>query len=308
MKHGADSELSWLADAEQTVRPLSEANPIWIWRPVRPRGPFAPRPEYHPSCEFNLCLKGAAIQYAGRYQFQRRAGDVFLGGPGLPHCAFIQQSLTLVSAHFLPSFLMDLDPHGDGARILHRFTAQATRESICVRPPPAVFRRLKSELLAALEEFGREQFGRKLRLQCHLLQALIELLRWEQQQPTGVPTLETTEPWAPVERALHYLREHYADRVYARQVAEAAGVSESQLRRHFQSALGTSWVHYLQRYRVHRAAALLFEPHRTVTETAYAVGFEDLGHFITVFRQHLGVSPSQYLKNLTNQRRQTPAS
>ncbi|MCG3147441.1 MAG: HTH-type transcriptional activator RhaR [Verrucomicrobiae bacterium] len=302
-----NTELTWLADAEKTVRPLSEEQPIWIWQPVKPCGPFAPRPEYHPSCEFNLCLAGAAIQYAGRFQFHRRPGDVFLAGPGLPHCASITQPLTLIAAHFLPASLMTLDPRGDGARILHRFTAQSTPASICVRPPPGVFRRLTILFRSMLVEFTRPQFGSQLQLQTLLIQALVELLRWEQEHPTGVEQLAATEPWAPVERALQYLREHFTDRVYAQQLAEAAGVSESQLRRYFQKTLGTSWVHYLQRYRIHRAAALLFEPTRTITDTAFAVGFEDLGHFISVFRAHMGVSPSQYVKNLTQPPRRTPA-
>ena len=39
-----------------------------------PPGPSVRRPEYHPYCEICIYLSGEAIQYAGRYQIQRRAG------------------------------------------------------------------------------------------------------------------------------------------------------------------------------------------------------------------------------------------
>jgi AraC-like DNA-binding protein len=295
-------DLAWLAEAEESRQPLSARTPIWVRRTFLPAGPLKCRPEYHPYCEVCIYLSGASVQYAGRYKFHRTPGDVFLAGPGLPHYGIITQPVTTSIVYFLPEVLLHLDPQGDGARLLHRFTAQSTKASILVRPAPAVFQSMAAKFAEMFAEFEKNQFGSKLKLQGLLVQALVELLRWELDHGRGANHLDAPEPWAPVERALQYLREHFTDRVYAQQVAEAAGVTEPQLRRLFQTTLGTSWVHYLQRYRVHRAAALLFEPDRTVTETAFAVGFEDLGHFISVFRQHLGCSPSQYIKNLARRR------
>ncbi|MCG3147440.1 MAG: HTH-type transcriptional activator RhaR [Verrucomicrobiae bacterium] len=292
------NNLAWLADVKESRHPLSDIQPIWVRRAIIPHGPSVRRPEYHPYCEICIYLSGEAIQYAGRYQFRRQPGDVFLAGPCLPHYGVITKPLTALIVYFLPAVLLNLDPQGDGARILHRFTAQSSKDSLCATPSAAVFQRLTTMLEEMLTEFEKARFGSKLKLQGLLVQCLVELLRWEQSRRSGLEEHGAPEPWAPVERALQYLREHFTDRVYAQQVAEAAGVSESQLRRLFQKTLGTSWIHYLQRYRIHRAAALLFEPTKTVTETAFAVGFEDLGHFITVFRTHMGVSPSQYIKNL----------
>ena len=90
-----------------------------------------------------------------------------------------------------------------------------------------------------------------------------------------------------------------------RDVARAAGQSESRLKGLFQEALGLSWVKYLQGYRIHRAAALLNESGYNVTEAALAVGFESLSHFNATFRGFMGVSPKHYA-HLDSERKPGP--
>jgi AraC-like DNA-binding protein len=78
----------------------------------------------------------------------------------------------------------------------------------------------------------------------------------------------------------------------------AAKVSETRLKVLFRETLGMTWGKYLQGYRIHRAAALLGEASRNVTETALAVGFESLSHFDATFHSFMGVSPREYAKNM----------
>ena len=83
--------------------------------------------------------------------------------------------------------------------------------------------------------------------------------------------------------------------MYSKEVARAAGVSESQIKLLFHQALNLSWVKYLQGYRIHRAAALLSEGKLNVTEAALAVGFDSLSHFNDTFRSFMGVTPKNFL-------------
>jgi len=293
------NDLAWLADVQETRRPLTEVQPIWVRRSTITRGPSVPQPEYHPYCEINIILDGTVQQCAGRYQFLRQAGDVFLAGPSLPHYGLITHPTTTLIVYFLPSVLLRYDAEIDASRILYRFTNQNSQADIHLRPPAALVERLTQQFQTMLAEFERPQFGSKLKLQDLLISNLVELMRWEQSQGKTIAPVTASVTWGPVERALRFLRTHYTERIYAQEVAHAARVSPTQLRRLFQKTLNTSWVHYLQNYRIHRAAALLLEPTRSVTEIAFAVGFEDLGHFITVFRKRMGVAPSRYIKTLT---------
>jgi transcriptional regulator GlxA family with amidase domain len=100
--------------------------------------------------------------------------------------------------------------------------------------------------------------------------------------------------WNPINKALRYLREHYSEPIYGREVARAAGVSQSRLRVLFHEAIGMPWVNYLRSLRVHRAAAFLCQGNLSITEVALAAGFESQSHFNVTFRSLMRVSPSSY--------------
>jgi len=100
--------------------------------------------------------------------------------------------------------------------------------------------------------------------------------------------------WQSLSRALQYVRENFAEPIYAQDIAAAAGMCQSRLKVLFREALGISWVHFLQSYRIERAAALLNDPRCRVTEAALEVGFESLSHFNSTFRSFMKVSPTEY--------------
>jgi AraC-like DNA-binding protein/mannose-6-phosphate isomerase-like protein (cupin superfamily) len=83
------------------------------------------------------------------------------------------------------------------------------------------------------------------------------------------------------------------------QAARAAGVSERTLARRFQHETEMSWRAFLRTARILRAMELLAQPGTNVTETALAVGFENLGAFSKSFRVMTGETPSAYQRRVT---------
>ncbi len=101
-----------------------------------------------------------------------------------------------------------------------------------------------------------------------------------------------------VSRALAFVREHFTEALTLSDVARAASLSKFHFCRLFRRETGLAFRDYLQGLRVQRARALLADPRLTVTEVAYAVGFNDLSHFDKVFRRIAGVPPSEYRRTL----------
>ncbi len=288
-------ELAWLLEVTESRQPLSETSPIWIRHGEILAGPPTPHPERHPYCEFGIVLAGVGISMVENEEAERRPGDLFLAGPGVPHWGRITKyPLRFITIFFLPSVVVEMGPQRDGPRILSRFTAKQSLEERLVRPPGPLRRRLTELLGEAVTEFKQKRFGREIRLRSLLLEAMVLLLRWEEAEGRNIGTECLEVDWRPVSRTLQYLRENYPEPIYAKNVARAAGMSESRLKVLFQNALGMSWVKYLQGYRIHRAAALLSEAGHNVTEAALEVGFESLSHFNATFRSFMGVSPSHY--------------
>lgn len=76
-------------------------------------------------------------------------------------------------------------------------------------------------------------------------------------------------------------------------LSREVGLNERRLKEGFRLAIGKSVHAYLRATRLDAAAALLASG-SSVTEAAYAVGFENLSHFSKAFREEKGVLPSRY--------------
>jgi len=82
----------------------------------------------------------------------------------------------------------------------------------------------------------------------------------------------------------------------ADQLAAAASLSYHQLYRKLRDELGSTPSRYIRGVRAECAAELLRTGAGTVTQVAYAVGFESLSYFRRAFRERYGTSPSDYLE------------
>jgi AraC-like DNA-binding protein len=87
-------------------------------------------------------------------------------------------------------------------------------------------------------------------------------------------------------------RDYSADWTIAR-LSREVGLNERRLKEGFRLAIGTSAHAFLRATRLDAAAALLTAG-STVTEAAFAVGFDNLSHFSKAFREVKGVLPSRY--------------
>jgi AraC-like DNA-binding protein len=77
-------------------------------------------------------------------------------------------------------------------------------------------------------------------------------------------------------------------------MAQEAGLSPFHFLRSFAKVLGVTPHQYLVRSRLRRAARLLADDERSITEVALDVGFEDLSNFVRTFRRAAGVSPRRF--------------
>jgi two-component system response regulator YesN len=97
-----------------------------------------------------------------------------------------------------------------------------------------------------------------------------------------------------IEEAIGYLREHYGEDLSLAQVAEAINLSEGYLSRLFKKETGYTFNNYLTLYRIHTAMHLLKDCHKKVYEVSEEVGFADTTYFSTLFKKHVGLTPSEY--------------
>jgi AraC-like DNA-binding protein len=86
----------------------------------------------------------------------------------------------------------------------------------------------------------------------------------------------------------------YREQLEVGTLARAAHLSEAHFSREFRRAFGETPHQYLLTRRLERAAALLRNTDRSVTEICLAVGLRSVGSFTTSFGRGYGVSPTAY--------------
>jgi AraC-like DNA-binding protein len=86
----------------------------------------------------------------------------------------------------------------------------------------------------------------------------------------------------------------YADALGVDELARSAGLSRAHFSREFRRAFGVSPHAYLLTRRLERAAALLRNTDRSVTDVCFTVGLQSVGSFTTSFSRTYGVSPMAY--------------
>ena len=77
-------------------------------------------------------------------------------------------------------------------------------------------------------------------------------------------------------------------------LAAGAGWSAFHYLRVFNAVLGVTPHQYLVRCRLRRAAALLADGDRSITDIALDAGFADLSNFVRSFRRAAGTSPRSF--------------
>ena len=91
-----------------------------------------------------------------------------------------------------------------------------------------------------------------------------------------------------------WLQDNYFHAVQFAEVADLFDLSVRSLNRRFKAATGTTPLTYLQNLRMSTARELLQTSNLNVSEIAYKVGYQDLGHFSALFKQSFAATPMDY--------------
>jgi AraC-like DNA-binding protein len=96
-------------------------------------------------------------------------------------------------------------------------------------------------------------------------------------------------------RAEDFIAEHFSKPIDVAAIAEVTGASVRSIYRYFHQVHGESPHAYLKRIRLERARSLLADTGaaRSVTEVAFACGFNSLGHFARAYMKRFGELPSE---------------
>ncbi len=92
--------------------------------------------------------------------------------------------------------------------------------------------------------------------------------------------------------AVSFVENNFHTKIQSDEVARLCAMSPFRFSRAFKEAFGLPFREYVVRVRLKEACRLLENPQASITEVAYAVGFNDISYFSRMFKRYIGVSPS----------------
>ncbi len=120
----------------------------------------------------------------------------------------------------------------------------------------------------------------------------LQQMSYEAQHP------EQGEILRRLQRAKHFIDHAYDEPLTLKYIARQAYFSQHHFHRLFRREFGQTPHQYLTQKRLEHARELLRTTNQSVTEICFAVGFQSVGSFSTLFRRFEGKPPSHYRTQL----------
>ena len=99
-----------------------------------------------------------------------------------------------------------------------------------------------------------------------------------------------------VKKVLDYIETHYSEPIRLSDLSSLSGMSPGYFCRYFKEMTYRTPIDYLNYYRIEVAVTRLLAENASVTEVAYACGYNELNYFIRCFKKYKGISPKQYVQ------------
>lgn len=100
-----------------------------------------------------------------------------------------------------------------------------------------------------------------------------------------------------IKNVIRYARTHLNEDLSLRTLAERNRINRTYLSSLFRQETGTTLTEYINRMRVEYAVELLSGSKLSITAVSAELGFTDVSYFIRVFKNVMGQTPAQYVKN-----------
>jgi AraC family transcriptional regulator len=98
-----------------------------------------------------------------------------------------------------------------------------------------------------------------------------------------------------INRAIDFIEKNIDGKLTLANISDAAGFSAFHFHRIFRAMTGETLNNYIKRLRIEKAAMMLvYNPKHTLTYIAISCGFSGSAAFSRGFREHYGLSPSEY--------------
>jgi AraC-like DNA-binding protein len=259
---------------------------------------FAVPWHFHPEIELTLILEGSGDRCVGDHLEPFTAGDLVLLGPNLPHYWHSHASPEAASR-----------PKGGARAIVVQLREDSFGKRFFDLPETEAWLRLLEQSRRGLS-FDAPAVATVSREMQRLLkltgtQRLLGLLTVLQHLADALPKARAlaSEHYLPdcdhrtadrVRKVYQFLYSHLSEPIGLDDVARVAGMSSAAFCRYCRRVTGRTLTRLIAELRVTQACKLLTDTDQSISEVAFASGFQSISNFNRVFHELRGENPMSF--------------
>lgn len=114
-------------------------------------------------------------------------------------------------------------------------------------------------------------------------------------QVKGTQQILNLEHGNPVYKAIKYMHDNLESSLSIKQISSELNMSESSFSQYFKKVTGVTPKEYLTDLKLSKAKDMI--KNTSITDAAFDLGYENISHFISLFKNKYGTTPKQYKKN-----------
>ena len=254
---------------------------------------------WHDEFEIILVTYGQGLFTVNSRTSLCHTGDVIIIPPGSIHSIERNQNDYVEYFNILFSFsLLEENPESHCFRNFLTLISESTcLKNYLLTPENPLTAKIAPLTKDLIDHRDEKYSGYELMIKSRLYEILHHLIKENLSDEKASPQSEREKENArKLKKVLSYTKEHFAEKISVSEAASQCSLSESRFMTFFKNQTGTSYVQYLNDYRLEAAAAQIQNSHTPETDVALQNGFENISYFIRSFKKKFGCTPLSYRK------------
>jgi AraC-like DNA-binding protein/quercetin dioxygenase-like cupin family protein len=246
---------------------------------------------FHPEYEIVCVLQGGGTRHVGNNVSHYEDGDLVFMGPNLPHAGF------------------GLNAHGLHEEIVLQIKEEVFNQSILTRPEMGAIASLLDKVKYGVSFTGNakkiitRKLIRLLKLPSFekyleflsVLQIMATSEEFELLNPHTTISTSLTKNNIRLQNIFNFVEQHFHEEIEIRKVASVANLSVPSFCTYFRKIMNCTFTDFVNKFRIERACMLLHRE-KTIYETCFECGFNNVAYFNKLFKSLTQKTPSAYKK------------
>ena len=250
---------------------------------------------FHPEYELVYIEGASAIRHVGDHISNYHDSDLVLIGSNIPHLNFdhgVQTAYKKDVLHikpFLKQQVIAEIPELDAVYQLF----ERSRYGI------AFFGKTREEVGKRMQDLHRLTHFQLFMEVLQLLELLAHSTEYSLLHDQPFVNTYNKKEQERLRRIYAYVDEHYQKKIGLEEIAAFTNLGKEAFCRYFKKATGTTFIQFLNQYRISQAKRLLLIG-KNSGEACYECGFESLSYFNRTFKKITGENPTEFKKKHLN--------